>query len=125
VGWAERLYHQQHISNDEVLENYNQLWHIEKAFRTSKTDLKVRPVYHRLSRRIEAHICLVFAAYKVYKELERQLKILQSPMNVNKVIEIAESIFQIEIQTPILKTTIKKTLLLNEEQRLLAKILKF
>src|SRR4051812_39490298 len=67
----------------KVLENYNQLWHIEKAFRTSKTDLKVRPVYHRLSRRIEAHICLVFAAYKVYKELERQLKILQSPMNVN------------------------------------------
>ena len=113
------------LSNDEVLENYNQLWHIEKAFRTSKTDLKVRPVYQRLSRRIEAHICLVFAAYKVYKELERQLKILQSPMNVNKVIEIAESIFQIEIQTPISKTTIKKTLLLNEEQRLLAKILKF
>ena len=108
-----------------MLENYNQLWQIEKAFRVSKTDLKVRPVYHRLPKRIQAHICIVFAAYKVYKELERQLQILQSPISVNKTIDIAESIFQIEIKTPISKTTLKKTLLLNEEQKLLAKILKF
>lgn len=113
------------LTNDEVLENYNQLWQIEKAFRVSKTDLKVRPVYHRLPKRIQAHICLVFAAYKVYKELERQLQILQSPISVNKAIDIAESIFQIEIKTPNSKTTLKKTLLLNEEQKLLAKILKF
>lgn len=113
------------LTNDEVLENYNQLWQIEKAFRVSKTDLKVRPVYHRLPKRIQAHICIVFAAYKVYKELERQLQILQSPISVNKAIDIAESIFQIEIKTPNSKTTLKKTLLLNEEQKLLAKILKF
>ena len=113
------------LTNDEVLENYNQLWQIEKAFRVSKTDLKVRPVYHRLPKRIQAHICIVFAAYKVYKELERQLQILQSPISVNKTIDIAESIFQIEIKTPNSKTTLKKTLLLNEEQKLLAKILKF
>ena len=37
----------------------------------SKTDLKIRPVYHRLARRIEAHICISFTAYKVLKELER------------------------------------------------------
>ena len=113
------------LTNDEVLENYNQLWQIEKAFRVSKTDLKVRPVYHRLPKRIQAHICIVFAAYKVYKELERQLQILQSPISVNKAIDIAESIFQIEIKTPNSKTTLKKTLLLNEEQKLLVKILKF
>ena len=113
------------LTNVEVLENYNQLWQIEKAFRVSKTDLKVRPVYHRLPKRIQAHICIVFAAYKVYKELERQLQILQSPISVNKAIDIAESIFQIEIKTPNSKTTLKKTLLLNEEQKLLAKILKF
>ena len=113
------------LTNDEVLENYNQLWQIEKAFRVSKTDLKVRPVYHRLPKRIQAHICIVFAAYKVYKELERQLQILQSPISVNKTIYIAESIFQIEIKTLNSKNTLKKTLLLNEEQKLLAKILKF
>ena len=108
-----------------MLENYHQLWQIEKAFRVSKTDLKVRPVYHHLPRRIEAHICLVFVAYKIYKELERQLEIVQSPIRVNKAIEVAESIFQIEIQIPNSKNTIKKTLLLTDEQKLLAKILKF
>lgn len=113
------------LSNDEVLENYNQLWQIEKAFRVSKTDLKVRPIYHRLPKRIEAHICIVFAAYKVYKELERKLQALQSPISVMKAIEIAESIFQLEIQTPHSKNIVQKTLLLNEEQKLLAKILNF
>ena len=106
-----------------ILENYNHLWQIEKAFRVSKTDLKIRPIYHRLPKRIEAHICLTFVAYKIYKELERQLQILNSPIKVQKAIEIAESIFQIEIQTPKTKTIIKKTLLLNDEQKQLAKIL--
>lgn len=108
---------------EEILENYNHLWQIEKAFRVSKTDLKIRPIYHRLPKRIEAHICLTFVAYKIYKELDRQLQILNSPIKVQRAIEIAESIFQIEIQTPNSKAIIKKTLLLNEEQKQLAKIL--
>lgn len=59
------------LAKDEILENYNHLWQIEKAFRTA---IKIRPIYHRKKQRIEAHICLTFVAYKVYKELERQLK---------------------------------------------------
>src|ERR1035437_3393864 len=39
-----------------VIENYKHLWQIEKAFRMSKTDLRIRPIYHRLADRIEAHI---------------------------------------------------------------------
>lgn len=108
---------------EEILENYNQLWQIEKAFRVAKTDLKIRPIYHRLPKRIEAHICLTFVAYKIYKELERQLQALNSPIKAKKAIEIAESIFQIEIQTPNAKAIIRKTLLLTEEQKQLAKIL--
>jgi transposase len=113
------------LSIDEILANYNQLWQIEKAFRISKTDLKIRPIYHRLQRRIEAHICLTFVAYKMYKELERRLEQLNSPIKAKKVIEIAQSIFQIEIQTPKSKKSVQKILLLNEEQKQLAKILKF
>ena len=89
----------------------------------AKTDLKIRPIYHRLPKRIEAHICLTFVAYKIYKELERQLQALNSPIKAKKAIEIAESIFQIEIQTPNAKAIIRKTLLLTEEQKQLAKIL--
>ncbi len=38
----------------EIMENYGQLWQIERAFRISKTDLRIRPIYHRRRRRIEA-----------------------------------------------------------------------
>jgi transposase len=40
------------LSKDEIIENYNHLWKIEKAFRISKNDLKLRPIYHRLHPRI-------------------------------------------------------------------------
>ncbi|MDQ2719200.1 MAG: IS1634 family transposase [Bacteroidota bacterium] len=48
------------ISDKQVIENYKNLWHIEKAFRMSKTDLRIRPIYHRIRHRIEAHICIAF-----------------------------------------------------------------
>ncbi len=36
------------LSRKQIIENYAHLWHIEKAFRMSKTDLRIRPIYHRL-----------------------------------------------------------------------------
>ena len=113
------------LTKGEILENYHHLWKIEKAFRIAKTDLKIRPIYHRLQRRIEAHICLTFAAYKVYKELERQLKEKQVPYSATKVIEIAQSIFEIEIKTTKSKEIVRKILLVNQEQKDLNKFLKF
>jgi transposase len=47
-----------HLSRKEVIGQYSQLWQVEKAFRISKTDLRIRPIYHRLKNRIEAHICI-------------------------------------------------------------------
>ncbi len=106
------------LTKGEILENYHHLWKIEKAFRIAKTDLKIRPIYHRLQRRIEAHICLTFAAYKVYKELERQLKEKQVPYSATKVIEIAQSIFEIEIKTTKSKEIVRKILLVNQKQKI-------
>ena len=113
------------LTKDEILENYNHLWQIEKAFRTAKTDLKIRPIYHRKKQRIEAHICLTFVAYKVYKELERQLKIKKSNLSPEKVIEILQSIFQIEIKNPINNETIKQNILITEEHKLIQKLFDF
>ena len=48
---------------------------MKKAFRMSKTNLRIRPIYHRLRHRIEAHICISFTAYCIYKEMERILYI--------------------------------------------------
>ncbi|WP_148086804.1 IS1634 family transposase, partial [Thermaurantimonas aggregans] len=113
------------LSKEKILENYNQLWQIEKAFRIAKTDLKIRPIYHYKQRRIEAHICLNFVAYKIYKELERYLKQKKSDLSAEKVIEIAQSIYQIEITTPKTKETISKVILLTEEQKKVASIFNF
>lgn len=96
-----------------------------KAFRITKTDLKIRPIYHRLQRRIEAHISLNFVAYKVYKELERQLKIKETDLSAEKVIEIIQNIHQIEIHLPNTNEIFKKTLILTEEQNLVAKLFDF
>lgn len=113
------------LSKEEIIENYQHLWHIEKAFRIVKTDLKIRPVYHRLGRRIEAHICRSFAAYKLYKELERQLYEMKSNLSPMKAIEIAENIFQVTIRLPQSGKILTKTLLLTHEQKPLSSIFQF
>lgn len=110
------------LPKDEIIENYNQLWHIEKAFRISKTDLRIRPIYHRLKRRIEAHICIAFCAYKVYKELDRQLKTKKADMSPGKAIDIAKTIFKITIQTKLSNTLHSRLYIDKDEQRRLLKL---
>lgn len=113
------------LGKEEILENYAHLWQIEKAFRITKTDLKIRPIFHRKQKRIEAHICLNFVAYKVYKELERQLKEKKSNLSAEKVIDILQSIYQVEILNPYNNNTIKQTLILTDEHRKLQNLFNF
>ena len=113
------------LPKDLVIENYSHLWKIEKAFRISKHDLKIRPIFHRLQRRIEAHICIAFVAYKVNKELERLLKLKKALLSPEKAIAIAKTIYAITIETPLNKETIEQTLILNKDQAYLAKLFEF
>lgn len=110
------------LSKEAILEYYNQLWQIEKTFRITKTDLKIRPVFHYQKRRIEAHICIAFAACKLYKELERQLKIKRTNLSAEKAIDILKTIYGITVQLPLSKE--KKLMLLDktDEQKLILKL---
>lgn len=85
------------LTGREVIDNYNNLWKIEKAFRISKTDLKIRPIYHRLKERIEAHICISFMAYLVYKELERGLIKISSQVSMNTAIEQINKMYEVVV----------------------------
>jgi len=85
----------------QVIESYHELWHIERAFRMSKTDLKVRPIYHQKSKRIESHLIISFCSYKIYKELERQLKVRKSIISPEKAIDILKSIYGIKTILPV------------------------
>lgn len=113
------------LNKDELISNYQQLWQIEKAFRVAKSELKLRPIYHRKQRRIEAHICLNFVAYKVYKELERFLLEKNSDLSPQKVIEMAQNLYQIQMTTPTGKDTITKTLILTDEHKTLDQLFQF
>jgi len=104
------------LSNKQIIENYGNLWHIEKAFRMSKTDLKIRPIYHRLLNRIEAHICISFTAYAVYKELERILRKEKSKISLEKAKELTYNMYEITYTLPDSKHTKSKLLKMDDDQ---------
>jgi transposase len=106
-----------------VIENYLNLWHIEKAFRMSKTDLRVRPIYHRLKHRIEAHICIAFTAYCIYKELERVLYKEKSTLSLKKAAELTHNMYQITYTLPESKHTKSKLLKMDNQQAELYQII--
>ncbi len=108
------------LPKEEVIEQYHQLWQIEKAFRISKHDLQIRPIYHQLKRRIEAHICIAFAACKIYKELERQLKEKKIRQSPEQAIEILKTILTVQFTTPYSQKVYEELILNTPEQKALA-----
>jgi len=61
VGW----------SPEELWKTYIQLTQAESAFRTQKTELNLRPIWHHLEDRVQAHILFSFLAYAMWKTLEQ------------------------------------------------------
>lgn len=61
-------------SGGEILGHYKRLWQVEETFRISKTDLKIRPIYHYTPRRIKAHIAICFMALACARNLEYRVK---------------------------------------------------
>jgi len=92
------------LSHQEIIEHYKNLWQIEKAFRISKTDLKIRPIYHRLEDRIKAHILIAFVAYTIYIEFEQKTKAIKMELNTSyKIIrEIIKHTFAVKIDNQVI-----------------------
>ena len=111
------------LSSKQIIENYSNLWHIEKAFRMSKTDLRIRPIYHRLRHRIEAHICISFTAYSIYKELERVLYKEKASLSLKKASELTHNMYQITYTLPDSKHTKSQILKMDEDQTELYEII--
>jgi len=93
-----------------------------QAFRISKTDLRIRPVYHRLKHRIESHLCICFTAYAIYKELERALKVNKVELSPEIAIAQIKEIMQLQYILPRSGQPRTKILRLNEAQKLLMKM---
>ena len=103
------------LDAERVIAEYHGLWVVERAFRISKGTLEMRPMFHFTERRIEAHVCICFIAYKVYKELERLIAINKIGMSVDKVLEAAKTITTIRVRMPKNGTYFTKTLFLTEK----------
>lgn len=112
------------LSPKSIVESYRHLWQIEKAFRISKTDLRIRPVYHYRRKRIEAHICIAFVAYTIYKELERLLKKHNAGFSPKRAAELTHNMYQLEYALPHSKKKGKTILKMDGEQNTLYNIIK-
>ena len=102
----------------DVYTAYHNLWHVERAFRIAKSKIEIRPMFHFTRKRIEAHICICFVALKVYKELERMLKVSEIKMSVDKVLALAKTITTIQIKLPLNKEVYTQTMLMARHQKI-------
>jgi transposase len=73
----------------DILDNYKHLFQIEHGFRTMKSHLETRPMFHWTNSRIEGHICLCYMAYTLLINLQLQLarhKITMSENDIRKAL---------------------------------------
>jgi transposase len=106
---------------------YIQLTEIEAAFKNLKDDLQLRPIYHQLEHRIEAHIFVAFMAYCLQVTLRARLKTLAPGLTPRAVLDKMAAIQMLDVHFP---TTDHRTLVLtrytepNADQKLLLRQLK-
>ena len=81
-------------------ERYIQLTQIEAAFRTLKSELGIRPIYHRRGDRVEAHIFVAFLAYCLHVTLKNQLLIHAPGLTPQAVLEKLATIQMIDVWIP-------------------------
>ena len=79
---------------------YIQLTQIEAAFRSLKSDLGLRPIYHRLDRRVEAHIFVAFLAYCLQVTLKNRLQIHPPGLTPTAVLDKLATIQLIDVCIP-------------------------
>jgi transposase len=106
---------------------YIQLVEVEAAFKAMKDDLQLRPIYHQLEQRIEAHIFVAFLAYCLHVTLRARLKPLAPGLTPRAVLDKLAAVQMLDVHFP---TTDDRTLILRRyteltpEQKLLVKQLK-
>jgi Transposase DDE domain len=81
-------------------ERYIQLTQIEAAFKTLKSELGLRPLYHQLEKRVEAHIFVAFLAYSLSVTLKQRLTALAPGLTPRAVLEKLATIQMLDVCLP-------------------------
>ena len=94
----------------QLWEFYIQLVEIEAAFKNLKDDLALRPIFHQLEHRIEAHIFVAFIAYCLHVTLRARLRPLAPGLSPRAVLDKFGTIQMLDVHFP---TTDGRTLILS------------
>ena len=81
-------------------EYYTQLTEIEEAFKNLKGDIGIRPIFHQLAHRIEAHIFIAFVTYCLHVTLRRRLRDLAPGLTPRAVLEKFSAMQMIDVHLP-------------------------
>lgn len=81
---------------------YVQLTQIEAVFRSLKSELGVRPIYHQLEHRADAHVLIAFLAYCLQVTLKNRLMIRAPGLTPAAVLEKLATIQMVEVWIPML-----------------------
>lgn len=81
-------------------ERYVQLAQIEAAFKAMKSELGLRPLYHQLGHRVEAHILVAFLAYCLLVTLKNRLQVLAPGLTPKAVLEKLATIQMLDVWLP-------------------------
>lgn len=105
------------LSHQQVLEQYKQLFKIEHTFRTFKSHLETRPIFHWTNRRIEGHICLCYIAYTLQHWVLKKLSNFPIPVTENILRKMLDS-----MQVSLIQHNDKKIYLRSAQQPYEAKL---
>jgi transposase len=80
------------MGNEVIVSHYHALWHVEQAFRMSKTDLKTRPIFHHTHDAIRAHVLLCFMALMMGRFLE-----IKTGLSLRRIRDVLWSVHEAHI----------------------------
>jgi transposase len=94
----------------QIWQLYMLLTQVEEAFKNLKGDLAVRPIFHQLEHRIEAHIFLAFLAFCIHATLRHQLRRKAPGLTPRSLLEQLSAIQMLDVHFP---TTDGRTLIFS------------
>lgn len=89
-----------HSDPARLWQTYIQLTEIEQAFKELKGDLSIRPIYHQLDHRIEAHIFVAFVAYCLQVTLKQRTRALAPGLTPRAVLDKFASLQMVDVHLP-------------------------
>jgi transposase len=104
----------------DLWKKYMQLTEVEAAFRTLKSELAIRPLFHQLEKRVKAHVLVAFLGYALLLTLKHLLKRVASEYSPAKVLQRLSELYSVDIVLPTIEGReiwLRRTSKLDEEQQ--------